>query len=163
MSREETLHAAVRDGQLDEVEKALKPTLLTFRKADVNSVLEGWTPLQRAACDGNREIVEILIAKGADLNLANEHGFTALYQASLKGHKEVVEVLVRKGADLSPTSDGWTPLHHVCSEGDTQLFDMLLENGAEVNSKNACGWTALLCAAGAGFTRIVDVAVVVGR
>ena len=34
LSREEKLHLAIGEGQLDAVEKALKPTLLTFRKVD---------------------------------------------------------------------------------------------------------------------------------
>ncbi len=152
MSKEEKLHLAISEGQLDAVEKALTPTLLTLKKVDVNAVVDGWTPLQRAAFEGHKEIVRLLIAKGAVLDTIHDNRHSALYQASLMGHKEIVALLVAQGADLTPTPDGWTPLLHASSEGDTQLVDLLIENGADVNTKNASGWTALLYAACAGST-----------
>ena len=45
---------------------------------------------------GQKEAVELLIEKGADINAKNNEGLTALQMASQKGHQSIVELL-RKG------------------------------------------------------------------
>ena len=44
------------------------------------------TPLHEAAMEGHREIVELLIAAGADVNAKNNWGWTPLFE-SLHPHK----------------------------------------------------------------------------
>ena len=47
--------------------------------SDVNAKDDvGWTPLHSAAYDGHKEIVELLIAKGADVNAKNNFEDTPL-------------------------------------------------------------------------------------
>ena len=46
------------------------------------------------------EVVELLLAKGADIHAKNDDGMTVLYGAALGGKKEVVELLLAKGADV---------------------------------------------------------------
>ena len=50
---------------------------------------------------GIKDVVEQLIAKGADVNAKNEDNNTALIVASINGHKDVVEQLIAKGADVN--------------------------------------------------------------
>ena len=50
-------------------------------------------------CD--KEIVELLINRGAEINKRNKLGETALYLASFKGHENIVEFLINRGADIS--------------------------------------------------------------
>ena len=57
----------------------------------------GWTPLHRAALRGHKEIVELLLAKGAKVNGPAMSGKTALDYASRAGHKETVDLLRRHG------------------------------------------------------------------
>ena len=99
MSREEKLHSAIREGDLDAVEKALTPSLLTFKKTDVNAVVGGWTALQRAVDEGRTDIADLLIAKGADINLKCQER-TPLHVAVDKGHVDMVKLLLAKGADV---------------------------------------------------------------
>ena len=43
---------------------------------------DGWTPLHDAASMGHKEIVELLLAKGANVNAKNNYGNTPLDLAS---------------------------------------------------------------------------------
>ncbi|KNC69297.1 hypothetical protein SARC_18195, partial [Sphaeroforma arctica JP610] len=65
----------------------------------------GCTPLHTASQNGHKDVVELLLAKGADINVKNndslqQFGRTSLYVASENGHKDVVELLLAKGADI---------------------------------------------------------------
>ena len=64
---------------------------------DVNAVggLLGWTPLHFAAAFGHKEIVKLLVAKGADVNTKNENGYTPLDLA--KRHPKVANFLRKHG------------------------------------------------------------------
>ena len=76
------------------------------------------TPLQLAARGGCLEIVEMLIAHGADVNTTDEKFQTPLQMASYYGFKEVVETLLAKGAKVD-AANRWqiTPLHLAASRG----------------------------------------------
>jgi len=67
---------------------------------DVNQRDEkyGFTPLHQAVFFGHGEIVEYLIARGADVNAKNDAGSTPLYLAKGKGHKEIAALLTQHGA-----------------------------------------------------------------
>ncbi len=47
---------------------------------------------------GHKEIVDLLLANGADVNIKTTDGRTALTMASKYGHKEVKKLLIRAGA-----------------------------------------------------------------
>ena len=55
------------------------------------------TPLHIAAIRGNKEIAELLIAKGADVNAKAEYDNTPLLYAALTGHKEIADLLRKHG------------------------------------------------------------------
>jgi ankyrin repeat protein len=56
----------------------------------------GWTPLHGAAHSGDRELVELLLARGADPDAKHQEGKTALDLARESGHAEVVAILERR-------------------------------------------------------------------
>ena len=82
--------------------------------ADVN----GWPdeggqapPLYWAAHEGHKEIVELLIANGADVNAKDRRGETSLHAAALSPRKEIAELLIAEGADVNAKDQkGKTPL-----------------------------------------------------
>lgn len=70
---------------------------------DNNAVLEdaankaGTTPMFVAAEMNNLDVVELLIAKGADPGRLEAHGYSAMTRAFWKGHKDMVRLLKRHG------------------------------------------------------------------
>ena len=73
------------------------------------------TPLHGAAQGGHKDVVEMLLLKGAYPNLGDKRdGITPLHYASTKGFKEVVGVLLDAGATPNVTTTNFThetPLH----------------------------------------------------
>lgn len=67
-------------------------------------------------------MVELLLAKGADVQAKDKGGLVPLHNACSYGHTEVVELLVQKGANVNVT-DLWkfTPLHEATSVSITLM------------------------------------------
>src|SRR5512146_3098620 len=53
------------------------------------------TPLMKACWEGNAEIAEYLLDKGANVNAADEGGQTALFSAIMKEDAGIVEMLIK--------------------------------------------------------------------
>jgi uncharacterized protein len=62
----------------------------------------GWTPLMIAMLYGRRDVVEALLAGGADVNVRSPSGWTALKEAEMRGHRELVGLLLAAGAIQFP-------------------------------------------------------------
>ena len=57
----------------------------------------GYTPLHWAASGGHKEVTEVLIANGADVNAMSRYGETPLDLARSKGHKDLADLLATIG------------------------------------------------------------------
>ena len=58
-------------------------------------------PLRLATEFGRKEIAELLIAKGAEVNVKDFNNLTLLHFAAQKGHNEVAELLIANSADVN--------------------------------------------------------------
>lgn len=68
------------------------------------------SPLHLASRNGHKNVVEVLLAAGMNVNLLTSSG-TALHEAALCGKDTVVRTLLDNGADLDATdSEGRTAL-----------------------------------------------------
>src|SRR5688500_15586151 len=66
----------------------------------------GDSALHVACLFQNRELVQYLIERGADLNWQGEFGFTSLHCAVFRDNASLVRLLVASGADATITDDG---------------------------------------------------------
>ena len=63
-------------------------------------------------------LVEMLLQRGAMVDLQNSKGDSALALAAPRGHERVVEMLLQRGASLDPQdSNGFTPLIYAAYYG----------------------------------------------
>lgn len=82
-----------------------------------------------------RGIYNALIA-GADINNLDK-GFSALHIAIYVNSPETVKYIIKCGADVNiKDRHNFTPILYASKVGNIEIIDMLLENGADINSKN---------------------------
>jgi ankyrin repeat protein len=111
-------------------------------------------PLHRAAA---KEIVELLLDAGADLEAPGDFGATPLLRAAGHPNPAVVHTLLARGADGEATDDaGACALHAAATaESAALLLDRL---GADaVDRPDVSGYTPLCAAVQRGLADVVDV------
>lgn len=93
---------------------------------------KAWTPLHAAAYNGYKDVAELLLTKGADVNAKTNTAWTPLHVAAYSGHKDVVELLLTKGADIyAKASNGWTPLRAAAKAGHKGMAELLRQYGGQ--------------------------------
>ena len=96
----------------------------------------GMSPLHQAAYEDHKELTELLIAKGADVNAKADGGWTPLHQAAIEGHKEVAELLIAKDADVDAKNvDGETPLDLAIELKQTETAELLRKHGGKTGEE----------------------------
>ncbi|XP_068608545.1 kinase D-interacting substrate of 220 kDa B [Brachionichthys hirsutus] len=134
---------------------AIKAHLDKFKDVDSRSD-NGQTPLMVAAEQGNLEIAQELIRRGANVNLDDADCWTALISASKEGHIEVVRELLENNANLEHRDmGGWTALMWAAYKGCTDVAELLLDKGANPNITGQYSVYPIIWAAGRGHAEIV--------
>lgn len=105
----------------------------------------GDTLIFKAARKNNKEIVEYLIIKNADLKAVNEYGHTPLTALILnKGDVKIAQLLIKNKAEINyVTPQGQTPLIIAAQENSVGLVKLLLDYSADVNTEDKNGDSAL--------------------
>ncbi len=114
-----------------------------------------------AANSNSSKVAKLLISKGANINEICINGDSPIHiaakggmHAARGGHLETLKVLIAEGANLNARLMdnksnssygivGWTPLHLAANNGQTESAKLLVEAGAEINSKSQKGHTPL--------------------
>ncbi|XP_076083203.1 uncharacterized protein LOC143054168 [Mytilus galloprovincialis] len=125
------------------------------------------TPLCLATRRGHREVVDVLLKNGANVDLTVDghsyphdndgnvfastirYGYTPLFAAYQRKYYEIVDLLVKNAANLNKA------LYDACREGYLDTAQLLLLKGADVNSFGRFGQTALHAACIGGYYTIV--------
>ena len=113
------------------------------------------TPLIAAVMNGpfpSNDIVEMLIAAGADVNEADHNDNSVLYSAAMCGRPEAVAVLIAAGADVHKRCGGaFTPLRGAAITGRVRNYDPLLRAGAALPSASNREYLNKIAATPGGF------------
>ena len=152
---ESVLHAAVSSNNIRCVQLLLDagadvnidiPFGLLREKFDYRSY-EYYSVISLASWYGHKDIVELLLKTGANVNETNKRR-TALFEASGKGHYNVMELLIKAGADVNAQcwifSEFQTALSVAARNGLHDGVDLLIRSGADVNKLLDYGNSALL-------------------
>lgn len=135
------------DGKNEDVSLYLDAGMSPDTKASMNyreenseeATFTDFTPLHAAALKGNTTLVELLIARGADINAtctSTSRNYiykkgTALHIAVREGHTDVVKTLLKHGADVNArVNDEITPLLLARDSKNAHIIRLLEENGA---------------------------------
>jgi ankyrin repeat protein len=148
-------------------------------KIDAPETKTGATPLNEAAFKGHVEVVQLLLRRGADVRTKDDAGFSPAENAVREHHPEVACILlahdkdpnlpgrlleeaVRRGqADTvamlldmgvpinARFASGSSALYDAALKGDTQIVDLLVGRGSDVNEREASSGTTPLYAAAA--------------
>eukprot|EP01035_Chromulina_nebulosa_P025176 gene25176-32845_t len=114
-----------------------------------------------AALEGSHSKVNSLLKNGAKPNFFHrpEDNKNSLHVASEHGYDDIVELLIKHDAvvDGKVTSTYDTPLLLACRNNHITTVQLLIKHGANVNTGNCYGNTALHEAAREGHTEILKV------
>lgn len=108
------------------------------------------TGLMIGAWEGNIALMELFIARGADIHRANRFGETALMLAAWKNRAEAMQWLLAHDAQPNRADREWSALHYATFAGNATLVDSLLAAGANPNARSTNGSTVIMMAAREG-------------
>ncbi|XP_063923595.1 uncharacterized protein LOC135137792 isoform X2 [Zophobas morio] len=123
-------------------------TLLDF-EASINSTDKNNKNALHYASESrqnNRDIIQLLIDKGIDVNIQNKNGTTALNLACLTGVNQNAKILLDKGASIDSMDKNNKNALHYASESqqnNQDIIQLLIGKGIDVNAQNKNGTTAL--------------------
>ncbi|XP_014116866.1 PREDICTED: ankyrin repeat and SOCS box protein 5 isoform X3 [Pseudopodoces humilis] len=146
------LHEAASQGRL----LSLRTLLSQGYNVDTLTI-DQVTPLHEACLGDHVGCARILLEAGANVNATTIDGVTPLFNACSRGSAACAELLLQYGAKAqwesclpSPTHEAasrganvqkgknlQTPLHAAAQNSSTEIVNLLLEFGADINAKNS--------------------------
>ena len=132
--KQEKLSLAVRQSNSEEVMRLLSDDLLdmNYRYHDHNGFK--YNLIIIAATRATKNVVQLLLDRGADCDTVNNWGKTPLYFAALYDRLDVVKVLLDAGADPNKAAnDGGTPLYYA-ARNSLEMVKLLINCGANCTS-----------------------------
>mmetsp|Transcript_41253 Transcript_41253/g.81375 ORF Transcript_41253/g.81375 Transcript_41253/m.81375 type:complete len:298 (+) Transcript_41253:735-1628(+) len=157
--RQTSIFAAIKNGNMDMVELLLDHGAMVNERTEFQE-----SPLFYTAFPFNyiprdhREIAELLISRGAEIDARDVYGQTVLHVAARNGALGVLEALLANGADIHATDNvGFSALHCVALlanedseetgrglfEKKLHIVELLVSRGIDVGALNEEGDTAL--------------------
>jgi len=150
------LYMAVQNG-----DKKTVQTLMQTNSVSPNYAIPGdGTPLIEAVRSGDKVMLDLLIAGGADVNLTSSGDGSPLIVAAQLGDIAMIDHLINKGAKVNLASGGdGNPLIAAALSGRVKTAKSLLDHGADVNAQVQGDETPLINAAQQGHLEMVELLV----
>jgi ankyrin repeat protein len=138
------LFVAIKSGDIN-----MTKLLLEVRKFDLNKTYDshsnGVTPIIYAIKIQSKDMVELLLNCGADINKPDINGKTPLMYAITHGDKDMVKLLIEAGADVNVKDNyGLTPLMLAVKGCNPDILDLLIRAGADINKEDDNGKTPIM-------------------
>ena len=138
---ETALHVAVQKKATDVVQ------VLIDAGADIDIQNNEDESLLHAACDsGALDIVKMLVRAGTGVRAVDDQGRTCLMLAACSGHTETVRYLLclpEVEVNYLNLRNSYTALHHALDEGETDMVQVLIDAGADIDTQNNDGCSPL--------------------
>jgi len=140
------IHNATARNDLEKVQALLKTSPDLVNSKDTN----GCTPLHIAVQFDCKDMAELLLAHGANVDVRDDGGKTPLFFTVNGGFTDtkIMELLLANKANINATNNvGRTALYYATAICPKEIAEFLLVHKADVNAKNNNGDTALHSAA----------------
>ncbi|XP_062523193.1 putative ankyrin repeat protein RF_0381, partial [Corticium candelabrum] len=134
-------------------------TRLIKRGADVNTRggFQNWTVLIQACYDDNKEMVELLLRSGSDVNKTTKDGETSLMCAAFRENENIFDLLIKHHSDvLKKTKWAETAIHYAAGNNHVTIVEKLFSLDVYVDINDNEGCTPLWFAAHNGHVSCVD-------
>ncbi|XP_067661803.1 ankyrin repeat domain-containing protein 50-like [Haliotis asinina] len=147
------LKSACREGNIEAVK-----FIVSQNTVNINS---GWreniTPVLIAAKDGHKDVIDLLVSKGAYVSLADNGGDNILHYACRGGNVEMVKyVLSQKMVNINSRGfQEMSPLMRAALMGHTDVIKLLVSKGADVTQLDGGGDNILHYACRGGNVEVV--------
>lgn len=132
---------------------------------DINAKEEsnGFGALHWGGYRGHSKILELLLARGANVNALTNNGSSALYWTARSGHAKCVAILLGAGGDVHQCDKfGAFPLHDAAENGHMECVKLLVEAKAYVDARDRSGYSPLFGAISNGQRETAELLIEVG-
>ncbi|XP_067119330.1 ankyrin repeat domain-containing protein 23-like [Centruroides vittatus] len=98
-----------------------------------------------ACFGGDRNLIEFMLTRGANINTTNSYGDSPLYlfiyaYLTYGNDLDAFDILIKAGCDINfPNEYCYTPLHLAAAKGNFKVTSKLLKYGALPSIKNKAG------------------------
>ena len=97
------------------------------------------TPIEIAIISGRGDMVDYLIGEGADVTNLKTSKIAAAF-----GNERILREVIRSGADMvGKCANGYDMFLTACHKGSYENMNILIENGCDVTTVNALGFSGL--------------------
>lgn len=130
-----TIFDCCENGDASNLKKLLQSKPHLVNETDEKNY--GRTPLLCAVDRNHKELVEILLDYGADVNQQTEYGWTALHRAAYKNHVDMCKYLLKNGSHIDKKDTyGRSALFYGVFKGHKDVVEFLVNEGANTKLKD---------------------------
>ena len=120
------LYNACNSGSVKTVSVLLQVNININKSYNYAYDAKGETVLHLTSKKGYVNIVSLLLAVGASVNVKDHTGMTPLHLAAYEGHAIICQLLIDSGADTQLVDkNNWPPLHYALRNGHTDAANVL--------------------------------------